>query len=296
MYNITHIINTIHPEENAELYKRQSLTIESMRLAKKFCAQNVSLAAIQYAKIDDRLPQEFDLLPPLERSVQDFIPYTSRKLPLIQEVLLRAKKNVSCDYLIYTNCDIILTPHFYESVAYYLNKGHDALVINRQRVSIALNRTDDLPAIFADKGMIHPGFDCFVFSPDLLQSIDMDTICLGIPFIGVGLAHWVFSLSENPLFMPDANLTRHIGLEVMPPVDSVLYKHNRQAFNRIKKTIPWKENLHKFPYALRPFPNNLWRWGLNPSLSTRDFLEWKMWGWRRKLGFFLNQKRWNQLK
>ena len=124
----------------------------------------------------------------------------------------------------------------------------------------------------------------------------MDAICLGIPFIGVGLAHWIFSLSENPLFLPNANLTRHIGLEVMPPVDPILYKHNRQAFQQIKKTIPWKENLHKFPYALRPFPKNLWRWGLNPSLSTRDFLEWKMWSWRRKLGFMLNQQRWNQLK
>ena len=296
MYNITHIINTIHPEENAELYRYQSLTLESMRLAQKFCDQNISLSAVQYAKIDDGLPEEFDLLPPLERSVKNLVPDASKNLPLIQDVLSHAKENVQCDFLVYTNLDIILTPHFYESVAYYLNKGHDALVINRQRVSIAFDRVDDLPAIFADKGMIHPGFDCFVFSPDLLQSIDMDTICLGIPFIGVGLAHWVFSLSENPLFLPDANLTRHIGLEVMPPVDPVLHKHNRQAFNRIKKNIPWKENLHKFPYALRPFPSNLWRWGLNPSLSTRDFLEWKMWNWRRKLGFFLNQKRWNQLK
>ena len=296
MYKITHIINTIHPEENAELYKRQSLTIESMQLAKKFCEQNISLTAVQYSKIDDGLPQEFELLPPLERSVKNFVPDTHRNLPLIQDVLSCAQENVQCDFLVYTNLDIILTPHFYSSVVYYLNQGHDALVINRQRVSQSLENIEDLPAIFAEKGMIHPGFDCFVFKRELLEKIYMGSICLGIPFIGVGLAHWVFSLSKNPLFLPNASLTRHIGLEVMPPVDPLLYKHNQRAFNRIKKTIPWKENLHKFPYALRPFPNNLWRWGLNPSLSTRDFIEWKFWNWRRKLRFLLNQRRWNQLK
>ena len=291
-----HIINTVKVEENPNLFSLQEVTLKSMVDAKAyFKGGKVDLFAIQEERPIQGHP-EFNSLPSLQQSVCDFLPNVTKPLPLIQEILDAAKDHISCDYLIYTNCDIILTPHFYESVAYYLNKGHDALVINRQRVSIALDRTDDLPAIFADKGMVHPGFDCFVFSPDLLQSIDMDTICLGVPFIGVGLAHWVFSLSENPLFLPDANLTRHIGLEVMPPVDPVLYKHNRQCFNRIKKTIPWKENLHKFPYALRPFPNNLWKWGLNPSLSTRDFLEWKMWNWRRKLGFFINQKRWNQLK
>ena len=291
-----HIINTVKVEENPNLFSLQEITLKSMVDAKAYFKEGlVDLFAIQKGGPLHSHP-EINSLPSLQQSVCDFLPNATKPLPLIQEILDAAKDHISCDYLIYTNCDIILTPHFYESVAYYLNKGHDALVINRQRVSIALDRTDDLPAIFADKGMVHPGFDCFVFSPDLLQSIDMDTICLGIPFIGVGLAHWIFSLSKNPLFMPDANLTRHIGLEVMPPVDPVLYKHNRQAFQEIKKTIPWKENLHKFPYALRPFPKNLWRWGLNPSLSTRDFLEWKMWSWRRKLGFKLNQQRWNQLK
>lgn len=291
-----HIINTVKVEENPNLFSLQEITLKSMVDAKAYFKEGlVDLFSIQEGGPLRGHP-EISSLPSLQQSVLDFLPSATKPLPLIQEILDAAKDHISCDYLIYTNCDIILTPHFYESVAYYLNKGHDALVINRQRVSIALDRVDDLPAIFADKGMVHPGFDCFVFSPDLLQSIDMDAICLGIPFIGVGLAHWVFSLSENPLFLPDANLTRHIGLEVMPPVDPVLYKHNRQCFNRIKKTIPWKENLHKFPYALRPFPNNLWKWGLNPSLSTRDFLEWKMWNWRRKLGFFLNQERWNQLK
>lgn len=291
-----HIINTVKVEENPNLFSLQEITLKSMVDAQAYFKEGlVDLFAIQEGKPSLSHP-EINSLPSLQQSVRDFLPNATKPLPLIQEILDAAKDHISCDYLIYTNCDIILTPHFYESVAYYLNKGYDALVINRQRVSIALDHVDDLPAIFADKGMIHPGFDCFVFSPDLLQSIDMDTICLGIPFIGVGLAHWVFSLSENPLFLPDANLTRHIGLEVMPPIDPVLYKHNRQAYHRIKKTIPWKENLHKFPYALRPFPNNLWRWGLNPSLSTQDFLEWKMWNLRRKLGFFLNQKRWNQLK
>ncbi|OUX06601.1 MAG: hypothetical protein CBE00_07100 [Planctomycetaceae bacterium TMED240] len=291
-----HIINTVKVEENPNLFSLQEITLKSMVDAKAYFKEGlVDLFAIQEGE-PLHGHRDINSLPSLQQSVRDVLPNATKPLPLIQEILDAAKDHISCDYLIYTNCDIILTPHFYESVAYYLNKGHDALVINRQRVSIALDHVDDLPAIFADKGMVHPGFDCFVFSPELLHTINMDTICLGIPFIGVGLAHWVFSLSENPLFLPDANLTRHIGLEVMPPVDPVLYKHNRQAYNQIKKTIPWKENLHKFPYALRPFPNNLWKWGLNPSLSTRDFLEWKMWNWRRKLGFFLNQKRWNQLK
>ena len=291
-----HIINTVKVEENPNLFSLQEITLKSMVDAKAYFKQGkVDLFAIQEGGALLGLT-EINSLPSLQQSVKDFLPSATKPLPLIQEILDAAKDHIRCDYLVYTNCDIILTPHFYESVAYYLKKGHDALVINRQRVSIALDRVDDLPAIFADKGMIHPGFDCFVFSPDLLRSMDMDAICLGVPFIGVGLAHWVFSLSENPLFLPNANLTRHIGLEVMPPVDPLLYKHNRQAFNRIKKAIPWKENLHKFPYALRPFPKNLWRWGLNPSLSTRDFFEWKLWNWRRKLGFSLNQKRWNQLK
>ena len=55
----------------------------------------------------------------------------------------------------------------------------------------------------------------------------------------------------------------------MPPVDPVFTSIIDQAFQEIKKTIPWKENLHKFPYALRPFPKNLWRWGLNLAYLQR---------------------------
>ena len=57
---------------------------------------------------------EINSLPSLQQSVCDFLPNATKPLPLIQEILDAAKDHISCDYLIYTNCDIILTPHFYE--------------------------------------------------------------------------------------------------------------------------------------------------------------------------------------
>lgn len=260
----------------------QPITFASMQGARDKAGQKgmrVDLCTTQYPEDRTIIPSYFQILPDLERSVLNVRSFQRpRKLPLIGDILHRLFTHTDAPYLIFTNVDIGLQPNFYLRIAELIEAGHDALIINRRRLPDHYSSLADLPAIYADPGLPHPGFDCFVFHRDLFPKFRLDDICVGIPFIGVTLAHHLFAFAESPRLIDDEHLTFHIGLEVMPPRDREYYWHNRNNFRRIRDEHLWPHfDIRKFPYADRPLLDRYWHWARNPSLFTgMNFrLEWR---------------------
>ena len=142
------------------------------------------MLAAQYPEDRPLVPPDFIATADLHRSVLDFGDFRSkRKLPLLKDILSRVYESSDAEYLIYTNVDIGLMPHFYLAVARLLNQGYDAIVINRRTVPSIYDRVEDLPLIWAEIGQDHPGHDCFVFRRDLFSRIEVGNVCLGARFV-----------------------------------------------------------------------------------------------------------------
>lgn len=247
-----------------------------MLAAKKYSKHGaqIELYTTQYEEDKSIIPTEFTQLSNLNRSVLDInTSLSGKKLPLIGDILSKLKEAQGHDYVIFTNMDIALMPYFYDSVFSFIEKGYDALVINRRRLSHHYSKVEELPLMFADLGKSHPGFDCFVFKTSLLEKFILDEICVGISFLEATLIHNIFSFAENPLYVPDKHLTFHIGMDVLVPRNNAFYTHNRNVF--FKKVQPQLKpyfDIKKFPYNGLPIPKKALKWMLNPSLFTRNYL------------------------
>ncbi|MCD8528786.1 MAG: hypothetical protein LRY27_02145 [Chitinophagales bacterium] len=279
---MAHIINPVKVKESSDLFYAQPITFASMLKAKNEAENvvNIDLYTTQYEEDKSIIPSGFIILSNLERSVLDVNEnLQSRKLPLIKDILKKLKENSQVDYFIYTNADIALMPYFYKYVTEKINEGHDALVINRRRLLSHYKNAEELPLMYADLGASHPGFDCFVFKRELLDKFVLADICVGISFIGVALAHNIFTWAKNPLFVADKHLTFHIGTDVLVPRNNIFYKHNRQEFfTKVYPVLKPHFNLDKFPYAALPWYKRAIKWMLNTK-----FVYQKLLGIRREI-------------
>lgn len=277
MIRVAHIVNPVKVKENSDLFTGQPITFGSILNAKQQSKKNalISLYTTQYQEDRAIIPSGFDILSNLERSVLDVNQkLEGKKLPLIADILSKLKEVETSDYIIFTNMDIALMPHFYDAVFAYLEKGHDALVINRRRLSHTYTTIEELPLMYSDMGKSHPGFDCFVFKSELLEKFILDDICVGISFLETALVHNIFSFAKNPLYIPDAHLTFHIGMDVLVPRNNAFYHHNRRCFfDKIQPQLKPHFELKKFPYNSLPLPKRALKWMLNPSLFTRNYLQ-----------------------
>ena len=149
MLTIGHIVNTVFAEPASELGRAQSVTLETMRIASAFAGPDpaVTLYAVQSGdESPAELPDCFTRLLELQRSILDVQPFrVQRRLPLISDILNALYANSSADYLIYTNVDIALMPYFYRTVACLMQKGYDAIAINRRTIACI---TEQLPLMF----------------------------------------------------------------------------------------------------------------------------------------------------
>lgn len=300
MLHLAHIVNPVKVSESSDLFYAQDITFASMLKAKEEATSSVkvSLFTCQYEEDQEIVPKDFKNLGNLERSVLDRnSALSARKLPLIADIIELLAKNTDAEYLIYTNVDIGLMPYFYNYVAEKINEGFDALVINRRRLQAIYTKVEELPLIYADLGASHPGFDCFVFKRSLFDKFILGDICVGISFIGVALAHNVFTLAERPLFVPDAHLSFHIGTEVLVPRSNVFYKHNRQEFfSKVYPGLKGNFDIKKFPYAALPLYQRALKWVLNPSLFTSNYLNLEGKSFLQKCKTRLDGIRWRVLQ
>ena len=228
---IAHLINPVKVTPTSDLYVAQPITFESMRVAKQFASTKVEveLFAISYQEDLEIIPDYFTVLPVLTRSVLDFGNFlVAKKYPLIGDVLLALYNHTDAEYLVFSNMDISLMPHFYIAVSSIIQTGHDAVIINRRGISTSYKSIEELPLMYSDLGKPHPGFDCFVFKRELLAKFILENICVGVSFSEITLLHNFIAFASNLRLVDDLHLTFHIGMEVMPPLNPEFYWHNRK--------------------------------------------------------------------
>ncbi len=298
---IVHIVGPVKVPKNNNLYTAQPITFESMLKAKVYAENSlldIKLCSVSYDEDKEIIPPYFTQLSNLNRSVENVnSSLTTRKLPLIKDVLLKTKEILDIDYIIYTNVDIALMPNFYSSIESYIQMGHDAIIVNRRRISNRYNSADELPLMYAELGKSHPGFDCFVFKRELLDQLILDDICIGIPFLEVTLLHNLLAFANNPTVLFDKHLTFHLGMDVLGFDKNGYYQHNKTVyFNKIYPMICDKFDLKKFPYAEHNRVKRFFKWGLNPSLFTIDYLSLEGKSFLQSVKLKLDELRWRFLQ
>lgn len=296
---LLHLINPVKVAKNHELYTAQPITFSSMIKAKNTAIisdYEVVLATTQFEEDKEIIPRDFVQLSNLSKSVNDVNSILQkRKLPLIKDILQKSKEVENVDYIIYTNVDIGLMPFFYESVFKYINEGHDAIVINKRRLSSNYTDLKQLNDIYTDLGKSHPGFDCFIFKTELLDKFILDDICVGVPFIGVSLLHNLVAYAEKPKIVLDRHLTFHIGMSILDFERDVYYKHNRNVFfQKIQPAIKNHFELKKFPYGEDSILKSSIKWVLNPSIFTTNYIKLLIKDRIKKLKF--SELRWQLLQ
>lgn len=213
-FSIAHIINPVALPEGSDLYLAQPITFESMRRARAFAAEElqVELHAVGYLEDAGIFPSGFVSDDGLSRSVLDVSCFSvPRKLPLLTDLLNHVHDHSDADYLVYTNADIGLLPHFYTYVAEKIATGYDAFVINRRTVSKRYADVRDLDIVYADYGLNHPGYDCFVFHRRLLEPMRLGNVCIGVHLVGRVLLWNLMATAKRFGIFTEEHVTFHVG-------------------------------------------------------------------------------------
>lgn len=238
---ITHIINPVKVPESSDLFIAQPVTFETMKRAKEMAKDkvDVNLITTQYPEDCKIIPDYFIKTKNLERSVLDVGTFRKqRKLPILQDILERAVGyDTNADYIIYTNVDIALMPHFYLFVNQKIQEGLDAFVINRRTISKHYT-LETLDQAYSDLGKKHPGFDCFVFKTELYPNFNLNNVAIGVSKVGITLLANMLCFSTKFEIFEDKHLTFHIGEDKIWQNDSLkdYFKYNSEQAH---KTYLW---------------------------------------------------------
>ncbi len=238
MRRLAHIINPVQVAEASDLFVAQPITFASMEVARQFAQDQVQveLFCTHYPEDQAIAPSTFQPTPNLERSVLEVRSFrTPRKLPLLQDILDRLYHATDADYLIYTNVDIALMPHFYVTVNALLDQGCDACAINRRTISAQYRSPDDLPLMYAQVGEPHGGHDCFVFSRTAYPNYHLGKACIGAGRIGKVMLLNLMSQAANFQELTDAHLTFHLGNEEAWKQETVTdyFEHNERELVKL---------------------------------------------------------------
>ena len=116
-------------------------------------------------------------------------------------------------FLVYTNADICLLPHFYGSVVGLIAHGFEAMTINRRTIPPHARELSNLDKMYAEFGRSHPGYDCFVFPLAHFDRYVSSNACIGGDFVARSLLYNMIANSKHMLMLRQAHLTFHIGDE-----------------------------------------------------------------------------------
>lgn len=239
MLSLAHIVNPVIVPESSDLFLAQPITFETMRRARAAARDvaDVVLLSAQFPEDRALVPDDFVPTPDLERSALDLAEFKiPRKLPLVKDILDRAyRHSPHADFLVYTNVDIALMPHFYTAVERYIDRGLDALVINRRTISAEHQEIDALPLMYAQAGKPHSGYDCFVFRRDLYPRFELGNVFIGAPKVGDALRINLLCNADRFKRFKNLHLTFHLGNDQVWRSDEYddYAARNRAEFERI---------------------------------------------------------------
>ncbi len=258
-----HIVNP-YGQKNGELDPVQKLTISMLKRAASSTSHNVKLLSAQFGKDRSIVPDGFEATIDLTRSLRDVSANNhAPELPLLADILERANQH-DCDFVIWSNMDIVPVPQFYNGVAAILEKEKcDALIVNRRRVSASLINNPDL--LLTETGLPHPGYDCFIVRKDLIAKLKLGNVCVGAPGVGFMFAHNLFLAAEKCVVVTDKYLTLHAGFEIINEWKG----REAEAFQKSEVRKFLKENrknfrIQNFPGYHLPFFRRHFKWLMNP--------------------------------
>jgi hypothetical protein len=221
-----HVVNPFRSPGGDCDDRTQALSYETMRRAKDFSLDvPVHLAAVVAEAEQDCVPEAFDLAGTLSRTVEQIAQFEHpRPLPLLFDILELGCRHATelagqhgdapeDVFLVYSNADICLMPHFYGSVAALVAHGFDAMTINRRTIPAHLRELGSLSRMYAEFGESHPGYDCFVFPLAHCDRYVRSDAFVGGDFVARNLLYNMIANSTNMLMLRQAHLTFHIGNE-----------------------------------------------------------------------------------
>ena len=212
---LTHVIHPGIVDPASDLFVAQPITFATMEIARKFAGDALAVQVRAVLFRDERempLPAAFHRLPRLERSIADIKVFKKqRKLALIKDIIDAGLHGVEAEYVVYSNVDIALQPHFYLTVAAIIRQGYDAFVINRRTIPGTYSSSADIPLMVAEIGESHNGYDCFVFRRDALPRFQLGVVHVGSAGIGRALLANLAFHSRRFREYRNSHLTFHIG-------------------------------------------------------------------------------------
>jgi hypothetical protein len=217
MRKLAHIVTPVIVPESSDLFLAQPITLETMRMARRFAEQNggprVTLYSAHFAEGASLVPKDFVHTPFLDRSTLDLKEFKiPLQLPLIADILSRLYAAAAdADYLIYTNVDIGLLPNFYVTVDRLIERGYDAFTINPRWIPAHYCELADIPIMWAEGDKFRKGWDCFVFRREAFPRFILEDVCLGVVNIGRALILNLVMTARNFAEFTDLHLTFHIG-------------------------------------------------------------------------------------
>lgn len=213
-FALNHIINPVNIGVESDLHIAQPITFESLKRAKDFSSSKieVNLLTTQFKEDKITIPEGFEVLEDLKGSTQTLGLNTSKKLPFIQEIISRAiQRSNAEDYIIYSNLDIAVQPHFYDFIHSQIENGARGIVINRRTISKQYTSSDELDLMYKAIGESHPGFDCFIFPVKDFPNFYLEQTLLGANWIGRILLLNLVAHCQPFILFDDEHLTFHIG-------------------------------------------------------------------------------------
>jgi len=247
---ICHIVNPVVVGKDSDLLHAQPITYETMRIAKRFAKKQlkgkleIDLCATVYPEDEGMISGGFTRINDLTEAVCDSYDFTSkyRKLPYMREIIKNARE-VDCDYIIQTNVDIGLLPHFYVTVNRLIDQGYKSFIINKRVISGHYTTLDRIPEMWAEIGTQHNGYDCFVF-PRSPVIFDIGDACMGTPWSETTLAVGMVDFWDCKVFK-DVHLTFHIGDKRSWMQLADYRKHNTEQFAKVVKPLLDDESICK---------------------------------------------------
>jgi len=210
-----HIINPVLVPKNSDLYRAQPITFATMKTAQDFAVlkgMGVEQYATCYPEDQPLVPENMKQTRMLERSMLDYGEFSlPRKLPMLHDILQRVYDESDAEYIIYTNVDIALMPHFYLSVEKIMEEGYDVVNIFRRTLNDRYQGVEEIPEMYADLGSDHPGTDCFVIRREIIPKLDLQNVVIGAQFVAFALRVNLHLFARKIKEFNRLHMTFHIG-------------------------------------------------------------------------------------
>jgi hypothetical protein len=219
-----HLVNPFASPAGPSSDRVQAVSYESMRRARDFCPEiPVNLAAAVAPEDRDCVPEAFELAGVLNRNVTDVATFAHpAPLPLVFDVLeagcaharaLADEKGEDAEavYVVFTNVDIALLPHFYAAVGDIVSRGYETLTIFRRTIPPIDPDPANLATMYAEYGVTHDGFDCFVIPLSQFDRYVRSDACIGRGFVMRSLLYNMVANASKMAILRKAHLTFHLG-------------------------------------------------------------------------------------